>query len=164
MLGYFTPNTKVPNTEVSTIQFQNIPKNELSIVSDFFKVEPMTYSTKGGKEYLNTTISLTEKGKKYLSTDLFINEYDVNVYLANNSTNDLYLTFSNLEWNIKEVKTLDLIIEKSDITNEDLLSDFNSQLEKLNKNTESNLIYSVEISPKSNSENIMRTIGMLHKK
>ena len=158
-LGYYTTNNNI-----ATAQFENVPKNELVIDSKCIDVEPVTYSINGEKEYLKTTISLTERGKVYLSKDLFIKEYDINVYLVNNSTDDSYLTFSDLEWNINEVKDLELLINKNDISDEKLLDEFNSQLEKVNKDDNNNLIYTLELIPKSNPDNIMRYSGILHKK
>lgn len=169
LIGYVTgyyiasTNTSTVTPQDPQVIYTNVPKQKLSITSNFFKISPVQYYASNEEEYIKTKISLTNEGRLYLPTDLFMNEYDMNIYLKNNKTNDLYLLISNLDWNINENKEFNILIDKNEITDIQLLSDLNAQIEKVNEGLESNLLYTVEVSPKTDSGNVMRTNGIVTK-
>ena len=146
---------KKPETE-----FVDIQKNELSIYPDFFDVDSLVYNN----DHLTTKIKLTEKGKLYNTTNLFSNQYTVTVALINNESEEPYIIFDEIIWDINKDLNVDVAIDLNEITDKGVLADFNKQLNEMKNGSDHNIQYNIEVVPKNNPNNIMRTIGMLHEK
>lgn len=147
----------------TTVTHNDLPKNQLTINPDFFEVKKVQCVYSDNNEFLSSSIRLTNKGKEYVSSELFLEDYKVDIYLIDNTTNEEYVSYVNLEWKINQDLDIYIPIKKGSIVDKELYNKFNSELDKLKSGKECSIMYRVEVSPKSNSENIMRTVGMLSK-
>lgn len=162
LCGYLAAKGTI-NKEVQTSEnkeFTNIQKKELSIYPDFFEVDSLKYSN----SHLNTKIHLNEKGKLYNATELFSSKYNISVFLINNQSDEPYMIFDDIVWDINEDLNVDLIIDPNEIKDKDMLSDFNKQLKIMKSGADHNITYRVEVVPQNNPNNTMKTIGMLYEK
>ncbi|UTY39612.1 hypothetical protein NMU03_01920 [Allocoprobacillus halotolerans] len=155
--GYITSRISQSN---NTLEFVDVQKNELSIYYDFFDIDDLVYV----KDHLNTKIYLNEKGDLYNRTNLFLQNYKVNISLINNQSDEIYVVFDEIDWNINETLNINLKINEEEIKDKSKLSDLEKQLEKMENNQTHEIMYCVEVVPENNSQNIMRTIGMLNTK
>lgn len=158
MICGYTANQAISHS--NSIEFKDVQKNELSIYSDFFNVDDLIYTN----NHLNTKIYLNEKGKIYNSTDLFTKNYKVNVSLIDNQSDEAYIIFDEINWNINEDLSIDFNMNEEKINDKMISSDFENQLNQMQNKKSHNIMYRIEIMPENNSQNIMRTIGMLHAK
>ena len=90
--------------------------------------------------------------------------YKVNISLINNQSDEIYVVFDEIDWNINETLNINLKINEEEIKDKSKLSDLEKQLEKMENNQTHEIMYCVEVVPENNSQNIMRTIGMLNTK
>lgn len=144
----------------NTLEFVDVQKNELSIYYDFFDTDDLVYVN----DHLNTKIHLNEKGNLYNRTNLFLQNYKVNISLINNQSDEIYVAFDKIDWNINETLNINLKINEEEVKDKSKLSDLEKQLEKMKNNQSHEIMYCIEVVPENNSQNIMKTIGMLNTK
>lgn len=152
-------NNKQDNNINEIDVYQNVPKNELSITSDFYKVEIPKYDHEN--QSLKMNVQLNQIGRIYLLTSLFTENYTVNITLKNNETDEEYYVSDDYTWNINEEFNIEDVVDFKEIKDKDLLKAFEYQLNRLTDKKEHNIQYVIEVYPQINQFNVMRFVGML---
>ena len=159
--GLLSQNTNdKQNNNINEVDvYPNVPKNKLSITSDFYTVEIPKYDYE--IKSLKMNIQLNSTGKQYLFTSLFTENYTVNITLKNNETGEEYYVSKDYTWNINEVFNIEDVVDFKEIKDKDLLKAFEYQLNRLTDKKEHNIQYVIEVYPQINQYNVMRFVGML---
>lgn len=152
-------NSKQDNNINEIDVYANVPKNKLSITSDFYTVEMPKYDYENQSLKLN--MQLNQTGRLYLVTSLFTENYNVSISLSHNETGEEYYVSKDYTWNINEVLDIEDVVDFKTIKDKDLLKSFEYQLDCLNNKKEHNIKYVIEVYPQSNQYNMMRFVGML---
>ena len=123
-------NNKQDNNINEIDVYQNVPKNKLSITSDFYKVEIPKYDHEN--QSLKMNMQLNSTGRQYLVTSLFIENYNVSITLSHSETGEEYYVSKDYTWNINEVFNIEDIVDFKTIKDIELLKAFEYQLDHLN--------------------------------
>lgn len=138
-----------------------LPLHELEIPSNF--IEPCLLVYDQNSDVLKSKVSLSNKGKEYINTNLFVNDYLIEVKIINNETEEELFSSEQIEWNGKSNINIDIPVNSSIINDQELNSKLQLELKEMIKGNEHHLVYSIELSPRSNALNVCRYVGMLNK-
>ncbi len=153
-------HNNMSNNETGEINVSpNVPKNKLSITSDFYTVEIPKYDY--ANQSINMNMKLNNTGYSYIATSLFIEDYTVKITLKNNETGEEYYISDEYIWNVNKEFNIDDIIDFKEIKDKDILKVFEYHLGRLQDKKEHNIQYVIEVYSQINQYNVMRFVGML---
>lgn len=120
-------------------------------------LEPVQYSS----NHLITSLSISPESLHVVDNSQYLQHYTVTVKLFKNTSDNLYMSFDPIEWDIHSTLDMDYSLDKTLIQDKNKLKDFESQLEKMSNNESHDLTYGIDITSSQDQTHEIHFVGTL---
>ena len=136
---------------------QSIEKTKQFISEKDIILEPIQYSS----NHLITSLSISPESLQVVDNSQYFQHYTVTVKLFKNTSDNIYILFDPIEWDIHSTLDIDYSLDKTLIQDKNKLKDFESQLEKIAHNESHNLTYGIDITSVQDQTHEIHFVGTL---